>query len=100
MRYRASLDRNLDWNGDDLRIILDEHDGRSTVTEMTFESCRKGQILDPCMQGDHTRAFVQAIMDAGYDAGMRATAEQDPTYLKAHLEDMRDISKHLLKMGK
>ena len=42
-------------------------------------------------------AFLQAMMDAAWDAGLRPSRAQDERHMKAHLEDMRRFAFHVIK---
>jgi hypothetical protein len=48
--------------------------------------------------GDDAVAFMQSVMDAAYEYGLRPSRGKDDADLRRHLEDMREISRHLLKM--
>ena len=39
-------------------------------------------------------------MDAGWAYGLRPSGAQDERHIQAHLNDMRDIARHVLKMDK
>ena len=52
------------------------------------------------LRGEDGVAFMQAVMDAAYEYGLRPSKAVDSAAMEAHLNDMRDISRHLLKMNK
>lgn len=69
------------------------------ITGFESEKVFEGQKIDkPTLSGDEATQFMQVVMDAAYECGLRPSKMQDETHLKEHLKDMRDISKHLLKM--
>ena len=83
--------------GDDRLYLLR---GEERVTSMEFESYNRGEILEPSMIEGVTD-FLQAVMDEGWRHGIRPKGYglvDEGT--KEHLKDMREITRHLLKMDK
>ncbi len=106
MAWKANLTMSPEFMGHQLRAAREIGEGNlHVVTNMTFEKLGPSTSSDPILHGPDATAFVQAIMDAGYGAGLRPSFDQLPSLmesherdLRAHLEDMRKISGHLLKI--
>lgn len=103
MVWRAHAQQSYFTGGAALSLakIRDDH-GLSTVTGMTFTDTAHGEYgpKEPIIDGPEAVEFMQAVMDAAYEYGLRPSRAQDDTAQGRHLEDMRDITKHLLKMPK
>jgi len=104
MTWRAILATDFSSFDPGLRICR-YNDNRLTVshlTSMTFTDVHEFGILpsdvDPVLlRGPEATAFLQAMMDAAWDAGLRPSRAQDERHLKAHLEDMRRFAFHVIK---
>lgn len=77
----------------------EDGDTASYVTALTFVTVRDG-MRPPgdavFLRGRDAVAFLQAMMDAAYEAGLRPSRAQDERHLKAHLEDMRRLAFHAI----
>ncbi len=102
MNWRVHIVQNgFDRPGPQLRFGRDVDDRFEEVINFEMESVHISQTrapMDPPLSGTDAVLFLQAMMDAAYDYGLRPSAAQDERHQKAHLKDMRDITRHLLKM--
>ena len=83
-----------------LRIARRENGRLSFVTNLTLEAIEEGflpPISADILRGDDAMAFMQAVMDAAYEAGLRPSRAQDERHMKAHLDDMRRFAFHIIK---
>ncbi len=91
--------------GLDLIIGLDHGDGSvsimhpPTLTKIEFDG-RRRDPLPRFLTSRDTTGFLQAAMDAAWDAGLRPSRAQDEKHLKAHLEDMRTLAFHAIGVPK
>jgi hypothetical protein len=91
--------------GLDRTLVIARVDGvtgdRSFVQPLSFTEVAQGISPPPdaiALRGKHeVTAFLQAVMDAAYEAGLRPSRAQDERHLKAHLEDMRRFAFHTIK---
>lgn len=99
MEWKAQADFGV--YGPALRIARFDGSSIDEVVELTFERRSERAITDspPPISGLDTVGFMQAIMDAGYAYGLRPS-KGDDVGVKEHLKDMREITRHLLKMNK
>ncbi|MDA4845930.1 hypothetical protein [Hoeflea poritis] len=77
----------------------------SIVTKIQFEDHPRDNFVpatefNTAIIGPDAVGFMQAIMDAGWEYGLRPSKAQDERHLQAHLEDMRSITRHVLKMNR
>jgi hypothetical protein len=92
--YDASFDPSLRvcrYNGNSRTV--------SHLTSMTFTEVEEGLLppQDAVLRLPDATAFLQAMMDAAWDAGLRPSRAQDERYMKAHLDDMRRFAFHVIK---
>jgi hypothetical protein len=102
MTWRASASESFEY-GPGKSIFLGRvgSDGMSVVVDMTFKQIAQGEIEPkPVLHGEDGTAFLQAVMDAAYDAGLRPSRSQDERHQKEHLNDLRKIAFHVLKIDK
>ena len=100
MTWKAIAEKGYSWDGGALRVAKFGVGTVSEVTDMTLTDRREGELpSNPMLTGDDAVSFMQAVMDAAYDYGLRPSRAQDEKHLNTHLQDMRDIARHLLKMG-
>ncbi len=92
MKYRAVL--HYDLFTDRQVLVVRTKDGY--LSAITEKACSGMQQMEPLMDGDSVE-FVQAIMDAGWKAGLKPLGYEDAsrelTATKFHLEDMRILAK-------
>lgn len=102
MTWRADATQDLMYGpGASVRIARVDDKALHVVTNLTLETVSFGDIgPGPVLTGSDGTAFLQAIMDAAYDFGLRPSKAQNERHLQAHLDDMRNITKHVLKMDK
>ena len=78
-----------------LRIVR-RHEGKQKFViglEFTEETPEfYATPITDAIAGTEAVAFMQAIMDAAYDYGLRPSRGQDERDLRAHLADMRTIT--------
>ncbi len=102
MTWRAQADR--DFGRALLRIVNEQSDDTlAIVTSMQLQTIKNDAYrpdLGPVLRGNDAVAFMQAIMDAAYEYGLRPSGQQDERHLKEHLKDMQAITRHVLKMEK
>lgn len=95
MRWFAKFEDEISRLEPVLKICR-RQDGKQTfVAALEFtEETKEGYlaVIPEAMAGSEAIAFVQAIMDAGYDYGLRPSRGQDERDLRAHLADMRTIT--------
>jgi hypothetical protein len=102
MTWFAVLDSDYQQFDPGLRIRRYNDNVRtvSHLVSMTFTEVEEGVIPPPnttVLRGPEATGFLQAMMDAAWDAGLRPSRAQDERHLKAHLEDMRRFAFHLIK---
>jgi hypothetical protein len=102
MTWRAILATDFSSYDPGLRICrYDDNRGTAShLTSMTFTEVQEGLLPPPdavLLRGPEATAFLQAMMDAAWDAGLRPSRAQDERHLKAHLEDMRRFAFHVIK---
>ncbi|MBO9430604.1 hypothetical protein [Sulfitobacter sp. R18_1] len=103
MVWRAHAQQSYFTGGAALRLAMTgENNTLRTLTDLTFTVSEYGEHgpAEPILDGPEAVDFMQAVMDAAYDYGLRPSRAQDDTAQGKHLEDMRDITRHLLKMPK
>lgn len=102
MTWRASATESFEY-GSGRSIFLGRvgPEGLSAVVDMKFETVKNGEVAPgPVLHGEDGVAFLQAVMDAAYDAGLRPSKAQDERHQKEHLSDLRKIAFHVLKIDK
>ena len=102
MAWVASVEHNFLYGGAALRVAKRGNGVLSEVTDITMTDLREGEISaeGPLLHGPECVDFLQAVMDAAYEYGLRPSKAQDEKHLKAHLDDMRGIARHVLKMDR
>ena len=101
MTWKADAQQDFLYAGAIVRIGKRTESGFSVVTNLTMQDVADGEIEpDVALRGEDGVAFMQAVMDAAYEYGLRPSKAVDSAAMEAHLNDMRDISRHLLKMNK
>ncbi len=71
------------------------------LASCTYEQVKQGERYDfaiPLVRGPDVRDFLQEAMDLGYRMGLRPSKGEDVAAVKQHLQDMRAIAFHTLKM--
>ncbi|NKX40961.1 hypothetical protein HGG71_05690 [Rhodobacteraceae bacterium R_SAG2] len=102
MSWKAVAGRNFGWVGTSLHLArFGEFGKMEEVENFTLTAKREGdQMGPPLLDGPEAVSFMQAVMDAAYEYGLRPSKATDSAGTVKHLEDMRAITKHLLKMDK
>ena len=101
MSYRAKALRSDHSLEDILYITKDTSNGVVLMGDFEEIPFKEGSYLSrPTLRGPEAMDFMQVVMDVAYEFGLRPSAVQDEKHIKAHLSDMRDITKHLLKMDR
>ena len=80
-----------------------EHDDKvDHVVEIKFETREAGETVPGAtpIRGVDVRSFLQGAMDAAYAMGLRPSQGNDEKDMKRHLDDMRAIAFHTLKMDR
>lgn len=100
--WKAGSEFSYLHGGPVLRLARETSEGHEVVTDLTLKKISTYEIWPDAtpIAGDDAVAFMQAVMDAAYDYGLRPSRGKDEADLRRHLEDMRDISRHLLKMDR
>lgn len=102
--YRASLRDEI--YADSLGFVIWRKDtnGDQFILKAEWVDCRPGQIATPTIDGpiSETKAAIQAIVDAAYQHGIKPAAMalelHESKHMAAHLEDMRKLTFHALKV--
>ena len=88
------------YAGHSMWMLHEDHLGRSIVKRIEMESIVEGQTSQSGEQPipmDQVEDFIRAVMDAGWEMGLRPTGyENHENELKAtrdHLQDMRVLAK-------
>ena len=101
MTWRAIFDTDYASVDPVLRVCRYNGNSRtvSHLTSMTFTEVQEGSLppQDALLRLPDATAFMQAMMDAAWDWGLRPSRAQDERHLKAHLEDMRRFAFHVIK---
>jgi hypothetical protein len=102
MTWKARAERYGARGEVELLIGKKVGDSFDHLTNIEFERMELGQVYSSSspIHGDEAISFMQSVMDAAYEYGLRPSAAQDERHIKDHLKDMREISRHLLKMDK
>jgi hypothetical protein len=100
MTWRIGARESFQFGGHEVRLVKYGQDGAVEAVSFNTEPRPEGVIWPdvPILHGPEATAFLQAAMDAAYEAGLRPSGAQDERHIQAHLKDMREISRHLLKM--
>lgn len=85
------------WAGYKLHLVYEDMEQRSVVTTLGLKTIdRHAYIAEPSIPHDQAENFMQAIMDAAWEAGMRPRGFKDHanelTAVRYHLEDMRSLA--------
>ena len=105
MEWRAQAEKSPHIDNPELRIVRINEDRMSIVTNIDFKVYPRDSFvpktdIDAPIIGPDAVGFMQAVMDAAWEYGLRPSEMQDEKHLKAHLEDMRSITRHVLKMDR
>ncbi|MCP5019685.1 MAG: hypothetical protein GY938_31030 [Ketobacter sp.] len=102
MEWKAKADYNFASDSPVLWLARLNDEKIQEVVSLTFEDRQIYQpsTHQPPISGHEAVSFMQAVMDAAYEYGLRPSAAQDERHMKSHLKDMQEITRHLLKMNK
>lgn len=94
MKFEAYIQRGDYGRGMSLGITI----GVGCVRPMVISKIHDGEEIEPFIEGkNNVTNFVQAVMDAGWKAGLKPAGYEDAsrelTATKFHLEDMRLLAK-------
>ena len=94
--------RDRAYHGSILRIAKLGDNSVSELVNLTFEEREYGEVSSPhtVLEGPDAIGFMQAVMDAAFEFGLRPSGALDEKHIQAHLSDMRAITRHVLKMDK
>ncbi len=94
----------------EVMIVRSNYDDTMEVVRFSLEAHKKSDIIqeptftDSRIDREDNVSLFQALVDAAWEHGYRPSGMRDMTETlrmkDAHLQDMREISRHLLKMGK
>lgn len=99
MTFVAAAERDWNTHGVSVRIGRTAPDGKfSHLIGLTFKTYEMGQIPtdDAVIKGEDGVAFMQAIMDAAYEFGLRPSKAVDETDVREHLKDARQANDKML----
>lgn len=97
MAFKAEITKDFCSDVWVIRAVRVGFETNDALTGFEFRTQDKFSTVEGVeMRGDEAKEFMQAMMDAAYDAGLRPSRAQDERHLKAHLEDMRTITMHQL----
>ena len=101
MTWKAHAEDTWHIEGPTIRAARLSDKSVSEVIGLTLEDRQVGTIstAPPMLSGPDAVGFMQAVMDAAYQYGLRPSQQVDEAGVKEHLKDMRDIARHLLKMN-
>ena len=94
-----------DWDGKNRLIVVeDSAPGKIKVaTGFTWTEYDEGSLFD-MQSGIRSSDLVQSIVDAAWEKGIRprgfSDVKNETTAIKSHLEDMKTVAFHLLKINK
>lgn len=80
---------------------INEDGSYDLLIDATFQRVAQGVVKPatyPFVQGHDLRPFLQEAMDLGYRMGLRPSKGEDVAAVQRHLQDMRAIAFHTLKM--
>ncbi|MCP5018410.1 MAG: hypothetical protein GY938_24500 [Ketobacter sp.] len=102
MKWAVEVRKSDYKRNDQLHVACFEGDQMSEITSitMTTRDTFKASENPPFFEGPEVIAIMQAFMDEAYAIGLRPSAAQDDRHKSEHLKDMREITRHLLKMDK
>lgn len=98
--WKVFTRREIMWGGHSIWIMREDTGGRSYIRKFEMQTIEEWQQAPDDSQPlphDQTEDFIRAVMDAGWEMGLRPTGHEDhDNELKAtryHLEDMRKLAK-------
>ena len=100
MTWVMYIDKHANFGRASLRMAKVGQDHTDEVTNITFERVDEGVMTSnpPVLHGQEAVDFLQSAMDAAFEYGLRPSGMQDERHIQAHLSDMQDITRHVLKM--
>lgn len=102
MSWTAHVENSFEYAGPAFRVGQNRDGQFFEVVAFNSEGREPGVMTStgPLLIGEEAISFLQSVMDAAYSYGLRPSAAQDERHMRSHLNDMRAIAFHTLKMDR